>query len=121
MQGGAEMETKMTRLVSVVIVAGLAVPAAAPAFADPAVCLTVKNIKSSDVAKDGTSVTFEMRDGKIWRNDLQGSCPDAWFNGFAWTVHADTVCDNEPGMKVLQSGQICTLGKFTAMTPAPRG
>ena len=99
--------------------AGLALLAVQPAAAG--VCLTVKNIKNSDVAKDGTAITFEMKDGKIWRNDLQGTCPDAWFNGFAWTIHADTVCDDEPGLRVINSGQICKLGKFTAMTPAPRG
>jgi hypothetical protein len=86
-----------------------------------AVCLNVRSIKNSDVSKDGTSITFEMKDGKIWRNDLAGSCPDAWFNGFAWTLHADTVCDNELGLRVLRSGQVCKLGKFTQITPAPRG
>ena len=110
----------MRHLWSKAILAGLAVGALAiqPAMAE-GVCLTVKDIKSSDVAKDGTSITFEMRDGKIYRNDLAGKCPDAWFNGFAWTVHADKVCDDEPNLTVINSGQICHLGKFTQMTPAP--
>ena len=115
------MEMNMRRILSGVILAGVATMALAVQPAAAGVCLNVKSIKNSEVAKDGTSITFEMKDGKIWRNELAGTCPDAWFNGFAWTVHADTVCDNEPGLTVINSGQICKLGKFTAMTPAPRG
>ena len=114
-----------TDSVEAVILAGVATMALARSGsrrrAGSVLPLNVKSIKSSDVAKDGTSITFEMKDGKIWRNELAGTCPDAWFNGFAWTVHADTVCDNEPGLRVINSGQICKLGKFTQMTPAPRG
>lgn len=111
----------MRQIVSKVILAGIAVAGFAVQPAMAGICLTVKNIKSSDVAKDGSAITFAMRDGKIYRNELAGKCPDAWFNGFAWTVHADTVCDDEPNLRVINSGQICHLGKFTEMTPAPRG
>ena len=85
------------------------------------VCLRVKDIKSSDAAKDGASITFTMNDGKVYRNDLGGRCNDLQFNGFVWTVRSDEVCDNENGIRVLQSGQVCKLGKFTPVTPAPRG
>jgi hypothetical protein len=112
----------MMNRVSNILMAGVALAAlvAQPAAA-AGVCLNVKSIKSSDVSKDGSAITFEMRDGKIWRNQLKGQCPDIWFNGFAWRVQADTVCDNEPGLTVIRSGQICQLGKFTQMTPVPRG
>lgn len=109
----------MRHLLSSVMLAGLVASAVAVQPAMAGVCLTVKDIKSSDVAKDGTSITFEMRNGKIYRNELAGKCPDAWFNGFAWTIHADTVCDDEPGLRVINSGEVCHLGKFTEMTPAP--
>ena len=110
----------MRHFMSITLLAAAVCLAAQPALAEGGVCLNVKNIKNSEVAKDGTSVTFEMKDGKIWRNDLAGTCPDAWFNGFAWTVKADVMCDDEPGFTVINSGQVCKLGKFTAMTPAPR-
>ena len=113
------MEMEMRHIFSKAILAGLAVSALAIQPAMAGICLTVKDIKSSDVAKDGTSITFQMANGKIYRNDLAGKCPDAWFNGFAWTVHADQVCDDEPGMRVINSGEICHLGKFTQVTPAP--
>ena len=116
------MEMVMKNILSTALLAGFALSLAAiqPAAADAGICLRAKNISSSDVSKDGSSITFQMKDGKIYRNDLAGSCPDAWFNGFAWSIKADEVCDNEPGLKVLNSGQICHLGKFTEMTPAPR-
>ena len=109
------------RLLSNAIFAGLAVAALAVQPAAAGICLKVKNIRNSEIAKDGTAITFEMKDGKIFRNDLKSQCPDLWFNGFAWTVQADSVCDNEPNLHVIHSGQVCQLGKFTAMTPAPRG
>jgi hypothetical protein len=91
-----------------------------PAFA-AGVCLRVRDIKNSDAAKDGTSITFTMNDGKVYRNDLGGRCADLQFNGFAWVVRSDEVCDNESGIRVLQSGEVCKLGKFTQITPAPKG
>jgi hypothetical protein len=109
----------MMKRVSNILMAGIALAALAAQPAAAGVCLNVKSIKSSDVSKDGSAITFEMRDGKIWRNQLKGQCPDIWFNGFAWTVQADTVCDDEPGLTVIRSGQICQLGKFTALTAAP--
>jgi hypothetical protein len=50
---------------------------------------------------------------------LQGGCPDLDFNGFQWTVRNpdNTVCDGEQSLQVLQSGQICQLGKFEKVTP----
>ena len=103
---------------SMAMLTGLMLASLAVQPAAAGVCLNVKSIRNSDVAKDGRAITFEMKDGKIWRNDLKGQCPDLWFNGFSWRVQADTVCDDEPGLRVIHSGQICQLGKFTAMTPA---
>jgi hypothetical protein len=117
---GMKSETNMKYL-SNAIFAGLAVAALAIQPAAAGVCLNVKSIKSSDVSKDGSAITFKMSDGKIYRNELLGKCPDISFTGFAWQVKADEVCDNEPGLTVRESGQICQLGKFTQMTPAPKG
>jgi hypothetical protein len=110
--GRAILETMMKQLSNVLFAAiALAALAVQPAVAG--VCLNVRSIKSSDVSKDGSAITFKMSDGKVWYNKLAGKCPDLSFNGFAWTVHTDEVCDNEPGLRVLQSGQVCSLGKFT--------
>jgi hypothetical protein len=83
------------------------------------VCINVQNIASSTPNKDGTALIFTMRDGKVWRNDLQGKCPDLKFEGFSWTIPIGTeVCEREQSIRVIQSPQICMLGKFTDMTPA---
>ncbi|MBN9543890.1 MAG: hypothetical protein J0I19_00335 [Alphaproteobacteria bacterium] len=93
----------------------------APALAaDKKICLSTRDMRSSTPKDDGTAITFKMNDGSVWRNDLKGRCPDLKFNGFAWTIRnpGGTVCDNEEIIKVLQSGQICALGKFTQVSPA---
>jgi hypothetical protein len=110
----------MKNFFSIAILAGLAAVAAQPVQAANAVCLTVRNIADSQASKDGTFITFKMRDGKLWRNDLKGQCPDIWFNGFVMLEHTDTICENEPGLKVIRSGEICQLGTFTRVTSAPR-
>ena len=92
---------------------------AAPAFAGD-ICLNLNFIRNTQVEKDGTSITFETKDGKVWRNDLRRACPLAWFNGFAWSVHAGRVCDNDAQVRPLYSGEICNLGKFTEITPIRR-
>ena len=104
-----------------ILVAGLALTAAlsAPAHAAPNICLSTRDMTSSTSQKDGAAILFRMRDGSVWRNDLLGRCPDLNFYGFAWTVRNpdETVCENEQTFRVLQSGEICTLGKFTQVSP----
>ncbi len=60
-----------------------------------------------------------MQDGSEWRNDLQGRCPDLKFDGFVWrSANPDeTVCENMQTLRVLRSGEICALGKFTQVKP----
>ena len=83
------------------------------------VCINVRNIASSTPNKDGSAITFTMRDGKVWRNDLQGKCPDLRFEGFSWALPIGTdVCEREQSIRVIQSPQICMLGKFTDVTPS---
>jgi hypothetical protein len=93
-----------------------------PASAAVNVCLNIHDIATTKPNRDGTTITFKMRDGKLWRNNLKGPCPDLAFSGFAWkTGGMDEVCENEQSLRVLQSGQICMLGKFTQVTSAPGG
>ncbi len=96
------------------------VAASMPALAAGNICLSTRNMESTTPKDDGTAITFKMRDGSVWRNDLHGRCPDLKFNGFAWTIRnpGETVCENEQTIRVLRSGEICSLGKFTQLTPA---
>ena len=98
--------------------------AAGPAAAEPATttpaaaanrCIEIRDIDSSK-SSDGKTMVFKMKDGSTLVNHLQGSCPDLKFFGFAWRTHSgDTkVCENEDSFNVLQSMQVCVLGKFDA-------
>ncbi len=98
----------MKKFVTALILAGAI---AAPASA--ATCIDSRDIVSSN-SKDGKTMVFKMRDGKTYVNHLQGVCSDLKFEGYSWVLHSgDTqVCENEQSLRVIQSGQVCTLGKF---------
>jgi hypothetical protein len=89
---------------------------AAPAWADN-VCINNRDIVSSD-SKDGKTMVFKMRDGRTFVNHLQGACPDLKFNGFVWVFRSgdNQVCERQQSLRVLQSGQVCVLGKFDPPT-----
>ena len=87
----------------------------------PRTCIRSSDIQSSQPANDEKSITFTMRNGDVWRNDLQGRCSGLRFNGFAWVLHSDQICDGQQSLRVLQSGSICVIGKFTKVPkPAPK-
>ena len=92
--------------------------AAAPANAAN-ICISTRDIMDSQPQNDGKAIIFRMRNGAVWRNDLQGACPDLRFDGFAWTIRNpdETVCENMQTLRVLRSGEICALGKFTQTKP----
>lgn len=88
-----------------------AAAAASPASAAP-ICVQTRDIVSTH-SDDGKLMTFRMRDGRVLVNHLQGICTDLRFNGFVWTIRGpEEVCERQQSFRVLQSGQICTLGKF---------
>jgi len=103
----------MNKIMAALALAGVMV--SVPASAEK-ICLDTRRMVSSD-SKDGRTMVFKMRDGSTYVNHLQGFCPDLKFTGFAWQLHGDTkVCEFENTFHVLQSGQICTLGKFEPTT-----
>ena len=92
------------------------VPFALAGFAAPATantCVDMRDIVSSK-STDGRTMVFKMKDGTSMVNHLQGYCPDLKFFGFVWQSHSgDTkVCEKEQSFQVLQSLQVCVLGKF---------
>src|SRR5213592_34987 len=105
-------------------VTALILTAAAVAPAQANICVDLRDIVSSK-STDGRIMVFQMRDGRTLVNHLRGYCPDLKFMGFAWQTHSgDTkVCENEQSFQVLQSPEICVLGKFDAPTAkaAPSG
>jgi hypothetical protein len=111
---GTRLEDVMNKILATLALAGVMV--SVPAFAQK-ICLDTRKMVRSD-SKDGRTMLFKMRDGSTYVNHLQGFCPDLKFAGFIWQLHGgDTkVCEFENTFHVLQSGQICTLGKFEPTT-----
>jgi len=110
--------TVMRKTLLLAALSGLAL--AAPAQAANT-CIDTRKIDSSK-STDGKTMMFKMKDGTTLVNHLRGICPDLKFNGFAWQTHSgdSRVCENEDTFQVLQSMQVCTLGKFdTAAKTAP--
>ena len=100
----------MKRNILCAIIAAMSL--ASPAWAAN-MCLRTQDIVST-TSKDGKTLVFKMRDGRTLVNHLQGICPDLKFNGFDWVVRggAEEVCENMQSLRVLQSGEVCVLGKF---------
>ena len=101
------------------LIAAIAVTAFAGGAQAVPICLRTQDMLQSEPAKDGASITFKMRDGSVWRNDLHSRCPDLQFDGFVWRVRdaGDSVCEDTQSLRVLRSGQVCVLGKFTQIQP----
>jgi hypothetical protein len=93
----------------------------APAMADQHICISTRDIVSSQEEHDGAALLFKMRDGTQYRNTLQSRCPDLVWNGYVWNLRNPdyTVCENQQSLRVLQSGQVCMLGKFEKIAPTP--
>jgi hypothetical protein len=98
------------------LVLAFALGAIAPAAAAPT-CLYTYQIDRTKVV-DAKTIDFRMRDGTVYRNVLQRSCTSLPFNGFVYTVRVDQICDNLQSIRVLQSHEVCLLGKFTKMPGA---
>ena len=85
---------------------------ASSAIASP-VCLQAYRIRNTTVL-DSRTVLFHMNDGTVWRNTLQSPCPALMWHGFSYVLRdEDAVCDNQVPIRVVESGQVCMLGKFT--------
>jgi hypothetical protein len=96
---------------SLIVLALAAGVLAVPAYAQN--CIDTRDIYSSK-STDGRTMVFKMKNGTSLVNHLQGYCPDLKYNGFAWQTHSgdNKVCENENSFNVLQSMQVCVLGKF---------
>jgi len=108
----------MRKFLYAVVMCAAGTAAAAPADAAN-ICISTRDIVDTQPQNDGKALFFKMRNGSEWRNDLQGTCPDLRFDGFAWTIRNpdETVCENMQTLRVLRSGEICALGKFTQTKP----
>jgi len=101
------------------LVAGLAVVTVIAVPASANMCIRQRDIDGTN-SKDGKNLTFRMNDGRVLVNHLQGTCSDLRFNGFVWNVPGtQDICEYQQSLHVLQSGQICVLGKFDVVKDKP--
>ena len=97
----------------------LTVVIASPALAR-GICLNPREIVSTH-SEDGKLLSFKLRDGRTLVNHLQGACSDLRYEGFVWTLSGtQEICEFEQSLKVINSGQTCTLGKFDEAKPKPK-
>ena len=97
--------------------AALVLAASAPAevSAPPAsssLCINVRNIQRTEVQDDRT-ILFHMRDGKVWQNRLRQICPMLTTSPWTQVLHNDQVCSNQQFIRVIRTGDTCSLGDFT--------
>ncbi len=96
-------------------VAALAAPVSAIA-ADAAgkpVCLDVNRIDHTEVL-NSHQILFYMYGKKVWVNTLTNNCSTLTRqDGFEWESGIAKYCDNLEIIRVLRTGQTCTLGAFT--------
>ena len=100
-------------LISLVLLASLAsaeIPAAATRD-----CVNTNTLRNTAVL-DNQTILFELRDGSVWKNTLDFSCPSLGFNeAFIYQSHGARLCDLD-NITVFEpfgnSGATCGLGKF---------
>jgi hypothetical protein len=94
------------------------VEAQAPAASSAPACISARNIQRTEVQDDRT-IIFHMRDGARWVNRLRQICPMLKTSPWSQVLHSgDMVCANQQFIHVLQTGDTCALGQFTA-APTP--
>ncbi|MBV8799745.1 MAG: hypothetical protein JOY77_00630 [Alphaproteobacteria bacterium] len=60
-----------------------------------------------------TTVLFYMKDGRVWQNNLKGPCPGLNLHGFSYVTRSDQICGPEIGIRVIKTGEACSLGEFS--------
>ena len=60
-----------------------------------------------------TTMLFYMKDGHVWQNNLKGPCPALNFHGFSYVTRSDQICGPEIGIRVIRTGEACSLGEFS--------
>ncbi|HEY2034538.1 MAG TPA: hypothetical protein VGH02_12705 [Rhizomicrobium sp.] len=108
-------------LIAVAVTAGLASLAQAQdtSASHGSVCLRSMDISNTTTPDDKT-ILFHMRGGKVYRNDLRGTCSGLRFYGFEYTATPpDDICGNMQIIRVLKTHAVCSLGPFTEVPKAP--
>jgi len=97
-------------------VATFATGAAAYTESKP-ICLKTDRIDKTTVVNE-RKILFRMKDGRVYSSELRQPCLGLRFNGFVYVTSYMEVCGGSQSIRVLNTGQVCTLGNFV---PEPVG
>jgi hypothetical protein len=89
-----------------------ALTAATPALADSDVCIKSAMLDRTTVVNPKT-ILFHLKGGKTYRSELRTPCLGLKFNGFVYVTPTDEICGGSQSIRVLNTDQVCLLGKFT--------
>ncbi len=110
-------ELKMKKIAALAVLLATAFGAAVPALAkdETPTCLRTNWIDRTTVVNPQT-ILFRMKDGKVYRSHLRTPCIGLRFNGFAYETSFPEICGGSQAIHVINTGEVCVLGKFTPET-----
>ena len=110
----------MNKIAAFAVLLSVGAASIAPAMGAAPVCLQTKLIDRTTVVNPKT-ILFRMKDGKVWRSDMRVACLSLKYNGFVYVTHADEICGGSQSIRVLNTDQVCMLGRFTPETIGQHG
>ena len=91
---------------------------ALPVSAGAKTCIDTREIAKTDFSHDGRSLQFTLKNGRSFRNELESPCPNLTVSGFVWVLrNGPKVCDSETSIRLILTGDLCKIGKFSPVTP----
>ena len=82
-------------------------------------CLRSDHIARKTIV-DNRTIIFDLDDGTRWKNTLRHDCTGLKLaDGFAMAARDNYVCANQQPIKIIGPGNMCYLGDFAQVTPAP--
>ena len=110
----------MNKIAAFAVLIGVGAATIAPAMGAANVCLQTNLIDRTTVVNPKT-ILFRMKDGKVWRSDMRTACISLKFNGFVYVVHGDEICGGAQSIRVLNTDEVCVLGRFSPETIGQHG
>lgn len=80
--------------------------------ANSQICLQSSQIDHTEIVNKNL-ILFYMNGKKVWANTLPAPCGMDRSDGFIWRNSLPQYCDNLETVKIIRTGQVCRLGKFT--------
>lgn len=112
----------MKKIAAIAVLLATSLGTAAPTIARnaPPICLKTNWIDSTSVVSP-QKILFRMKDGKTYVSALPTPCLGLRFNGFVYNTSYMEVCGGSQSIRVLHTGEVCTLGKFEPVTIGRHG